>query len=232
MQIQGVRNAGNVSGVYQSVAATQNYRTNTAAPAASFADVVSISSAARERLAAESQPSATTTASLDTDKGESALDLDAYFSSKPANPNAELPPLLMPSQRNIDALTEHLNQKFPAFLSANGIPAAPASIQYDSYGQAQFPADYPYAAQLKQALKDNPGMERELSTVKALGEFKNLLDQSIPFQQEYSAASSQDAINAVIAKYSSLLSGNSLPEHSALIFDRNGKMSIGKLASA
>jgi hypothetical protein len=53
---------------------------------------------------------------------------------------------MLPSPRNIDALTQDINQKFPAFLSANGIPAAPASIQYDSKGQPQFPADYPYAA--------------------------------------------------------------------------------------
>lgn len=228
MQIQGIGTAGNVSGVYQSLAASQNYRANSAAPTASFADVVSISPAARERLAAESKSSAS--GSFDTDKGNVELDLDAYFTSKPANPNAELPPLLMPSQRNIDALVQHINQKFPAFLSANGIPSAPANIQYNANGEAQFPADYPYAAQLKQALKENPGMERELSTVKALDEFKNLLNESAPFQQQYAAANSPDEIKAVNAKYSYLLSGNSRSDSSALFFDSQGKISIGKLA--
>ncbi|WP_417069712.1 hypothetical protein [Niveibacterium terrae] len=232
MQIQDVRSAGNVSGVYQSVAGRQGYSTKIAAPAERFADVVSISAAARDRIAADFKAGGTTTASLDTDRGESVLDLDAYFSSKPASPNAEIPPLLMPSQKNIDALTQHINQKFPTFLSENSIPIAPSSIHYDSYGQAQFPEGYPYAAQLKQALKDNPGMERELSTVKALGEFKGLLDQSVPFQKEYSAASSQNELRAVISKYSWLLSENSPSENFALVFDRTGKMRIEKSEGA
>lgn len=231
MQIQAAASTGKVSSAYQSIAASQDRRTGPAAQTASFADVVSISSAAREQLAADSASSTGPTVSLDTDKGSVALSLDAYFSSGPISQGVELPPLLMPSQRNIDALTEHINQKFPAFLSENGILAAPASIHYDAYGQAQFPADYPYAAKLKQALQDNPGMERELSTVKSLSEFKNALDQSQPFQQEYSAASSPAAVDKVIAKYAHLFSNNPLPENSILIFDRSGQMRIDNPAN-
>ncbi|WP_089084301.1 hypothetical protein [Aquitalea magnusonii] len=226
MQIPAIASTSQASRVYQSMAATQDNRAGTAAQAASFADVVSISSAGRAQLAADSNSSSSSSVSLDTNKGQVALSLDAYFSSKPASQGAELPPLLMPSQRNIDALTEHINQKFPAFLSENGIPAAPASIHYDAYGQAQFPADYPYAAQLKQALQDNPGMERELSTVTALNEFKNALDESQPFQQEYAAASSQAAIDKVIAKYAQLFSNDQQSSSSMLIFDDSGQMRI------
>ncbi len=230
MLIPGLTRAGNVSGVYKSIAATQNQADNTAARTANLADVISISSAARERLAAEASAASGAGVKMDTDKGEVALNLESYFSPKPQGGNGELPPLMLPSQRDIDALTQDINQKFPAFLSANGIPAAPASIQYDSNGQPQFPADYPYAAQLKQALTDNPGIGRELSTVYALGEFKNLLDDSQAFQQEYAAAGSQGELDKVIAKYSRLFSANPLPAKSILMIDADGHIRTGEAA--
>ena len=230
MLIPSLGNAGNVSRVYQSVATTQNPAANTAAQSANLADVVSISSEARARLAAEASAASGPSVNMDTDKGEVALNLESYFSPKALAANGELPPLILPSQRNIDALTQDINQKFPAFLSANGIPAAPASIQYDSYGQPQFPADYPYADQLKQALNDNPGIGRELSTVYSLGEFKNLLDDSQAFQQEYAAAGSQGELDKVIAKYSRLFSANPLPAKSILMVDADGHIRIAEAA--
>lgn len=226
MQISATTSTGKVFSAYQSTAAAQDNSTVTAARTANIADVVSISAAAQAQLAADTASSAGSTVSLDTDKGSVALNLDTYFSAKPASQSAELPPLLMPSQRNIDALTQHINQKFPAFLSENGIPAAPASIRYDANGQAQFPADYPYATQLKQALQDNPGMARELSTVKALGEFKNLLDQSQPLQQAYSAASTPAAVDKAVAKNAYLFANSPQSENALLIFDGNGQMRI------
>ncbi|BEV72605.1 hypothetical protein THUN1379_20870 [Paludibacterium sp. THUN1379] len=232
MQIQGSYRAGQVASAYSALSGPRNTSNTPSAQTANFADVVTISAAARDRLAADQPGSRQGAVHLDTDKGDVALNLDDYFGPKSTVINGELPPLLMPSQRNIDAITQHLNQAFPAFLAANGIPAAPASINYDGAGQIQFPADYPYAAQLKQALQDTPGMDRELMSAKGLSEFKNLLDESQAFQQDYSAANGQSEINAVIARYSSLLSSNGNTASMALFFNQQGQMHIGKASDA
>ena len=196
-----------------------------AAPATS-ADRVSISPAARELHAAE----------FDTDQGRMGLDIDAYFTPPgPQGVNLDTLPLLLPSRQNIDALAAHISAAFPGFLAENGIPSAPASIAYDNTGQIQLPADYAYAAQFKQALADHPTMARELQTVNALTSTLVEINKSIPFQQEYAAATSQAAADAVVAKYSYLFSANRHYDSIALNFAADGTLSLthdGKPLSA
>jgi hypothetical protein len=91
MLIPSLTRAGNVSGVYKSIAATQNQADNTAAQTANLADVISISSAARERLAAEASAASGAGVKMDTDKGEVALNLESYFSPKPQGGMANFP---------------------------------------------------------------------------------------------------------------------------------------------
>lgn len=170
--------------------------------------------------------SAAGSAVFDTDKGSVALDIDTYFSASPASPMAELPPLMMPSQRNIDALSQHVASAFPQFLAEHGIPSAPASITYDGSGQPQFPADYAYSKELKAALNDSPVMSRELMTTAALASHKDALDQSAEFQAAYRSASSPKALAAVLAKYAGLLSGNPPASHVALTFSPQGAMGV------
>lgn len=196
--------------------------------AASSDDRASISQAGRSRLAAEADGATNSTATqalFDTNQGTQALDIDAYF-TPPAGGYLTLPPLLMPSQRNIDALSGHISATFPKFLAENGIPSAPTSITYGSDGKMRLPADYPYASKLAQALEDNPTMARELQTVNALTSHMVEMNKSIPFQQEYTAASSQAEINAVIAKYAHLFSGNRLSSSIALEFSENGRLTM------
>ncbi len=156
-----------------------------------------------------------------------ALNIDNYFTppSKTSGLGLSLPPLLLPSQRNIDALTSHISATFPQFLAQNKIPSAPSSITYDSEGKMQLPPDYAYASEFKQALANNPTMERELRTVNALTSNLVEMKKSIPFQQEYAAATQAEA-DAVVAKYSRLFSGNRHYDTIALHFTASGKLSL------
>ncbi|PCI54970.1 MAG: hypothetical protein COB36_08955 [Alphaproteobacteria bacterium] len=104
---------------------------------------------------------------LDTTNGKEALDIDAYFAPK-GNVDLDQVSLLTPSENNIDALSKHASTKLQNLLTEYGIPKGPDKITYDTAGNIKFPADYPYADELKQALKENPGLERELHTIAAL----------------------------------------------------------------
>lgn len=186
--------------------------TTASAGAANFAERASISHAGRALLAAASdsaKPAAGgATALLDTDRGALALNLDDYF-SPPAQTGAaalSLPPLLLPSRNNIDALSRRISAVMPQLLAQNQIPSPPASISYDREGKLQLPADYAYAEQFKAALAKQPALARELSTVNALTSHWVEMQKSMPFQQEYAAATSQAEANAVVAKYSYLFS--------------------------
>ena len=121
--------------------------------AANVAERSSISAAGRARLAAGSADAGSgKTEAYDTDHGKLQLDIDAYF-TPPAQTGATfaLPPLLLPSPRNIAALREHVSAAMPQFLAQHGIAAAPASIEYDNRGQMILPADYADAEAFRHA---------------------------------------------------------------------------------
>lgn len=222
MNIQGIGGPALLYGAAKKPA----FQAAFAAPIAA-ADKLSISQAARDRLASEEHAGTQSAVGLyDTDKGSVSLDLDDYFSARPRSSQAEIPPLLMPSQQNIDALSKHISAVFPKFLSEHGIPSAPSSISYDSQGQPQFPADYPYADQLSKALQDSPGLSREISTAHALTSAKRALDQAVKFQQEYRQATTQKEIEAVVSKYSYLFSEKQNFQELILKFSADGTLSI------
>lgn len=164
---------------------------------------------------------------MNTDQGSKNLNIDDYFTpaANTGGALASLPPLLLPTQRNIDALASHISAAFPHFLAQNGIPFPPSSVTYDGEGKIQPPPDYPYATEFKQALANYPAMARELSTVNALTSHRVEMKKSIAFQQEYAAASPAEA-DAVVAKYSSLFSGNRHYAAIALHFSANGGLSL------
>lgn len=169
------------------------------------------------------------THAYDTSGGTMDLDIDAYFSAGTNRAEAslrDLPPLLLPSQNNIDALASHISAKMPAFLADHGIPAAPERITYDSAGRMQLPADYPYAEQFKQALADDPVLERQLRTVNALSSHVAEMAKSLPFQQEYAAATTQAEVDAVVAKYAYLFSGTRQYDEIALLFAADGRLTV------
>ena len=188
------------------------------ATTSSSSTTVNISQAARDRLA---------TQTFDTNHGATEINLDTYF-TPPGSQGVDIDtvPLLMPTQQNIAALAKDVSAKMPGFLSAHGIPSAPASVTYDNMGQIQLPADYPYADAFKQALADQPSMERELRTTAALTSSMVEMNKSMPFQQEYLAANSRAEADAVVAKYSYLFSNNQHADLIALNFVANGALSL------
>jgi len=205
------------------------------AASANSADTVVISQVAKELFAAQSSSAATSasgaTARYDTSQGALNLDIDAYFTpganaGSAASSVQSLPPLLLPTQSNVDALRSHISAAMPQFLARNGIPAAPASVTYDSNGQLQLPADYADAAKFKEALANDPALARELSTVNALASHVAEMKKLIPFQEEYAAATSQAAADAVVAKYSYLFSANHHYASIALQFSAGGELSL------
>ncbi|WP_295004541.1 hypothetical protein [uncultured Dechloromonas sp.] len=202
--------------------------TSSSRPAASSAGrvedsaVTTISQAARDRLAAEASGAKAT---YDTMQGSQALDIDAYFTPDPSRPLLSLP-LLAPTRNNIDALSRHVSAAMPELLARYGIPQAPASIAYDTNGQMQLPADYPYAAQFRGAMAENPVLARQMSTINALSSQMNGMEKAMSFDAEYRAAKTPAELAAVITKYRSLLDGNLPPAAIALHFDNQGRLSV------
>lgn len=163
---------------------------------------------------------------MDTGKGEKNLSLSTYFNGGYSSPALSLDGLLMPSEKNVRALQDHISKVFPDFLAEHDIPEAPDSIRYDSSGNMVLPADYPYADQLKAALDENPAMARELSTANALSSHLAALKELEPFHEEYAQAQSQAEIDAVINKYSHLLNDNRSYPEIALMFSDDGTLRI------
>ena len=137
-----------------------------------------------------------------------------------------MPPLLLPSPANIQALSDYVSQEMPGFLAANGIPEAPASVSYDRYGQLQLPADYPYAEQFKVALAEAPALARSMQTAAALTSHQVEMQKSLPFHEEYTAAASSAEAAAVVAKYAWLFADNRPAAQIALQFSADGRMSL------
>ena len=223
----------------QAYPSTSSARTTASADGSDFAAILAAAQASGETAAAQSNvsdPSAATgtaqtdrSAWLDTSDGKRLLDLNDYFTPKTGlnfNDPHSLPPLLLPSPGNIQALSTHAAAKFRQFLADSGIPAAPSKITYGSDGKAQFPSDYAYADQLKQALAGDPAMARELSTVNALTSHFVEMKKSLPFLQAYEAAGSQQEADAVVAKFSYLFNNQRPTSQIALQFSADGSMTI------
>lgn len=192
------------------------------------ADRTTISAAAHAAQGEENNvKSAHNSALLQTNLGEMMLDIETYFSPRQSTePTFQLPPLLLPSQQNVDSLSHHISMVFPDFLADHNIPNAPDKITYDTEGKMELPADYPYSQELKDALAESPSMARELSTLNALTSHVVEMKKSIPFQEEYAATSTKAQANAVIDKYSHLFWGNRSNDTIALTFSNDGLLTM------
>jgi hypothetical protein len=140
--------------------------------------------------------------------------------------SAALPPLLLPDRQNVAALSEQIVEKLQGFMQQNDIPALPSSITFDKEGKLELPADYAYKAQFNQALAANPDIGIELHKVTALTSHMIEVEQRMPFYEEYSAATSKAAVDAVVAKYSYLFSDNPHSPTIALNFSANGELTL------
>lgn len=191
-----------------------------------FADILTLTDKAK--AAAETGEAASS--AMMTDKGRMNIDLDSYFSNTPPSTGFfnlnELPPLLMPSAENINALTEHVSTRFKQLLADYNIPSAPEKITFDNAGKMQVPIDYPYANELHGALEENIGMGRELRALNALSSHAAAIQERMPFIEEMGNAYSKAETDQIIAKYSHLLSDNSSHKSMALIFSSEGDVSV------
>ncbi|MCP4595308.1 hypothetical protein [Neptuniibacter sp.] len=171
---------------------------------------------------------------LSTAGGDREYDLDSYFEPKPAHEASllDLDSVLLPNTQNVSVLQDHLSKIFPEFLSRHDIPEAPETIRYDYAGQVVLPADYPYADQLKQALKEEPAIARELSTVNALASHLAALKELEPYHQEMEKAATKAEIDAVIDKYSHLLSDNRSYPEVELSFIKEGQVTVTSKGNA
>ena len=189
---------------------------------------VQISDEAKQRYSLSRQVAASTGKSeFDTNQGAIGLDIDTYF-TPPGGEGVDLDsvPLLMPTQKNIDALSRHISANMPGFLSSNGIAAPPASIRFDNMGRVQLPSDYPYADAFKKALADNPVMDRALRTSAALASTMVEMKKSLPFQQEYAAAATKSEVDAIVSKYSYLFNSDRHVDVISLNFSSDGTLTI------
>ncbi len=174
--------------------------------------------------------SAQSTYAVNTNKGDQVWDLDAqYGSEKPPRINAKSlmdVPFLMPSADNIKALSEHSSERFKAMLEANDIPKAPEEIKFDSEGKMVLPPDYAYADELKKALEETPGLERELRDLNALTSHYVEIQKRMPMIEAVNEANSQAEVDAILAQYQHLLTDNGNYSSIALKFAEDGTLSL------
>ena len=165
---------------------------------------------------------------LDTSNGKIKIDIEEYFTPQQnAGPiNLKDVPLLMPSKNNIEALKSYASDEFKTMMADYGIPEAPSKISYDAEGEIQFPADYPYTDKVKNALDENPALERAMRTASALTSHYVAIQERMPFIEAMNNAQSQAVIDMLIAKYSHLLNDNHDYQDIALAFSKDGDMSI------
>lgn len=167
---------------------------------------------------------------MDTNQGHIEFNLDEYFSGerKPGPVNLDEIPLLLPTEHNINRLAAYSEKKFNALLEQYDIPAPPKTIEFDQEGNLVLPKDYSYAEQLKQALRDNPEVEKALHTTTALASHYAGIMEAQPYRDEMSTARNQADRDRIIAKYSYLFDDNRPPKQIILNFLEDGSLLLGE----
>lgn len=188
-------------------------------------DVVTISSQARELATSVATSTSAVKAIYNTGQGNIELNIDDYFTSKNLSLDESASLLLLPTQNNIDNLSDHISQKLAGLMDRYSISAAPEIIQYDNRGSMILPDDYPYAQEFNKMLKDNPALEQEMRTVNALSSHYAGMKEALAFQQEYRNASKAE-LNAILAKYAYLFSDSNPSADIALKFTPEGSLTI------
>lgn len=160
--------------------------------------------------------------------GTRPVDLDHYFTPGSHLDNGQLDfgDVILPSLQNVKSLQKYISSVFPDFLAKNNIPEAPTEISYDGAGNIVLPSDYPYADQLKSALKDDPKMSNALSSTYAISTHAAALKALEPMHQQLEAANGQAEIDAILERFSHLLGENRRYPEVALMFSSEGRASV------
>ncbi|MGB1198621.1 MAG: hypothetical protein ACPG46_06200 [Thalassotalea sp.] len=209
--------------------AQKTQHTNTAQQGFTFAQALA-SYQSTSTAKASSKQTTEATVKMNTTKGNIEVNLDEYLSSKRTPESSSIldVPLLLPSAHNVDTLSKYSEQKVKALLAQYNIPTPPKTIQFDSSNQLVLPADYPHAAQLKQALNENPTVEKALQTTAALASHYAGIMEGQPFRDEMSTARSQADRDRIIEKYSYLFDDNRASKQIILSFLEDGSMLVGQ----
>lgn len=170
---------------------------------------------------------------MDTNQGHSKINLDEYLTPKPHSGPVDLKdiPLLLPTAHNIDTLSKYSEAKFKDLLQQYNLPSPPATIEFDGEGKLVMPADYPHAAELREALEENPGTENALRTTAALASHYAGIMEGQAFRDEMSTARSQADQDRIVQKYSYLFDDNRPQAQIVLAFLDDGSMLVGDKSS-
>ncbi len=167
---------------------------------------------------ADFSPSNPVFSSLESSKAEtSSLLLDTSTRSKSVSPeeyfemnfkewqNSDVPPpLLTPTQNNIDVLSHYVSDKMNTLLAESNVPEAPEYYSFDQRGEWILPPNYKYKAEFTAAMHTDKRLNREAQTLHALMSIQRETQKSLAFQEEYSSATTQEDIDRVLFKYKTL----------------------------
>jgi predicted 3-demethylubiquinone-9 3-methyltransferase (glyoxalase superfamily) len=163
---------------------------------------------------------------MHTNMGAMRIDLNSYF-LPPAKPcDLHSIPLLLPSKQNIDILAQHAQEQLKKLMAEFGITTPPSEISFDNEGRLKLPEGYSQAATFRKVLEGSRAVRMELSTVHALTSHYVGMQQSVAFSQAYEQAGSQTEIDALLAKYSSLLNGTRRAAYIALSFSSSWQITV------
>ena len=222
MQISNVTNS-----IYQLSSNDEQY-SQTNNQGSSFANVIATTKS--EQVNDRANTSVAEVFAMDTNHGQNKINLDEYLTPKPHSGPVGLKdiPLLLPTAHNIDTLSKYSESKFKDLLQQYDIPSPPATIEFDGEGKLVMPADYPHAADLKQALEDNPGIENALRTTAALASHYAGIMEGQAFRDEMSTARNQADQDRIVQKYSYLFDDNRPQAQIVLAFLDDGSMLVGE----
>ena len=222
MQISNVTNS-----IYQLSSNDEQY-SQTNDQGLSFANVIAATKS--EQLDNESSANVGEVFAMDTNHGHNNINLDEYLTPKPHSGPVDLKdiPLLLPTAHNIDTLSKYSEAKFKDLLQQYNIPSPPSTIEFDGEGKLVMPADYPHAAELRQALEDNPGTENALKTTAALASHYAGIMEGQAFRDEMSTARSQADQDRIVQKYRYLFDDNRPQAQIVLAFLDDGSMLVGE----
>lgn len=168
-----------------------------ATAAANPATVTHISAEGQARLAAESGIRAIESL-VDTSQGEMPLDaaLSQPFPS----------PLLLPSARNVAAMSQRLAGQMKTALAEHNIPYAPEALSFDQEGKLMLPEGYPYQDAFKTMLAQHHELDWSLHTTAALASHLAGLEQAGGIRSSTEVGKgSYDALLPALLKGSPLL---------------------------
>ena len=128
---------------------------------------------------------------------------------------------LLPTRANLQASSAALAQSLNAFLAQQGFGLSPPiSVSTDPNSlQVTVTGDRPDAQKIADAINNDPALQRQIHNTAALGSRVSAFAQALQFENQWFAADSQSDDDALISKYSALLSGKQQPAQISLTFN-------------